>query len=79
MVELGFEKPADQRPRGVQGCSSFSWAEPPEEVGTLCRARATEQIVMDEYGRTYTGEDFLVMLANNCPVQFTESVGRDFT
>lgn len=78
-VELGFAEPEHARPTGVGFCSSFSWAQDPERVGTICRQRADEPLIEDEYGRVMTCGEFLVMLEANCPVQFTHSIGRYFS
>ena len=79
MVELGFAKPRASRPTGVRGCSSFNWAEPPEAAGMRLRHGAKKTIVRDEYGTRYTGQEMLDMLEANCPVQFTHSVGQEFS
>lgn len=78
-VELGFADPETERPTGVSGAASFSWAQEPERVGALAEARADEQIIEDEYGRLLTGREFLTMLRANCPIQYTDSVGREFS
>jgi len=69
-VELGFAKPNVKRSTGVRGCSSFSWAQPPKLFLRFAKERVAEHIVRDEYGRKYTGREFLIMLDANCPVQF---------
>lgn len=79
MVELGFAQPAQQRPTGVQGASSFSWAQDPDEVMARCNAHMWDAVVMDEYGRTLTGQQFLWMLDMNCPIHFTDSIGVSFS
>lgn len=79
MVELGFERPRQVRPTGVQGASSFTWALPPEEVGWVCRSAPDAPVVRDEYGRTLTGQEFLDMLAACCPLQYTHMIGREFS
>lgn len=78
-IELGFAQPRVARPTGVRGCSSFSWAQSPEQVRTICRAHPDDELVDDEYGRTFTGQQFMDMLENNCPIEFTNSVGKWFS
>ena len=78
-IELGFAKPNTDRSTGVRTCSSFSWAQDPEMVGSFCNRYRDEQIIEDEYGRPMTGREFSEMIASNCPVQFTNSIGRDFS
>lgn len=70
-MELGFQKAADTKPTGVSTCSSFSWAIKP---GELSKYRA----VWDEYGRRMTRRQFEKMLAANCPIIYTSSIGKDF-
>jgi len=83
-VELGFAKPRTEKPTGVQGCSSFSWAQAPLVVRAkclhgLCGLNRWRRIVVDEYGRKYTGGQFIKMLDINCPVQYTRHVGVEFS
>lgn len=78
-VELGFAQPRQQRPTGVQSCASFSWAQPPEAVMKVCRRYPKRKLVVDEYGRQYTGWEFLEMLEHNCPIEFTDSIGVWFS
>jgi len=77
-VELGFSNPRAERPNGVCGCHSFSWAHSPQDTRRFCEARPNEKIVEDGYGREYTGSEFLAMLAANCPIEFTDLVGKRF-
>lgn len=77
-VELGFASPRVEKPSGVSSCSSFSWAQEPDRVLAICQERPDEEIVVDEYGRALTGRAFAEMLAVNCPIQSTRSVGKDF-
>lgn len=78
-VELGFAKPEVVPPTGVRGCASFSWAQDPERVKRICEQRLEEELIVDEYGRRLTCNQFLQMLAANCPVQFTDHIGREFS
>lgn len=77
-VELGFQPPAYERPRGVRGAASFSWAQDPKDVEAICRRHPEALLVEDEYGREMTGGDFLAMLVCNCPIQYTDSLGTVF-
>lgn len=77
-VELGFSEPQVARPTGVGTCSSFTWAQHPEHVATRCEEHADEEVIVDEYGRRLTGRAFLDMLRSNCPLQFTDMIGRWF-
>jgi hypothetical protein len=65
------------RRRGVGSACSFTWAQDPKMVYAICAARPDEQIIKDEYGRPLTGEEFLEVL-RNCPIQFTDSIGKEF-
>ena len=77
-VELGFAKPRTSRPPGVRSCSSFLWAQDPARVRQLCEAHLGEVVIVDEYDRELTGGQFLAMLRNNCPIEFTNSIGNWF-
>lgn len=72
-VELGFAKPygEDER-RGVRTCSSFSWG---IEKGSL----EVIKDIKDEYGHEYSVSRFLSEVLENCPVQYFESIGREFS
>lgn len=74
-VELGFADPATDRPSGVCGAASFTWAQNPKTVRRTCRKRRDEILIVDEYGRELTGTEFLAMLAATCPIEFTDSIG----
>lgn len=78
MAEL-FGKEHKERPAGVRGVSSFTWDQDPEIVGPLCRKHPEKPIIRNEYGDIYTGSEFLAMLESNCPIQFTEYIGRHFS
>lgn len=77
-VELGIAEPVQARLTGVQGASSWSWAQRPEDVTARCNRHLFEHVIVDEYGRTLTGQQFLWMLETNCPIRFTHSIGVDF-
>jgi hypothetical protein len=89
--ELGFNKNAPTAKRGVSSCSSFSWGmttvqfnsilETPNTVCCSCDRPYDdkEKIIEDEYGRTYTKEEFLKGVLAECPVQYWEHVGKYFS
>lgn len=68
----------------TKGCvpaatSSFRWAQDPAEVRAKCEAAIERPCVVDEYGETFTGGEFLRMLRANCAIEFTESIGQYFS
>ncbi len=67
--ELGFNTDPPQKKTGVASCSSFTWAISNSKL--RC-------VVADEYGRTFTAEQFRAML-EECPIQYTQSIGREFS
>ncbi len=72
-VELGFAKPHDIKDRhGVTSASSFCWALHPYQL-------IGKRKVDDEYGHTYTLRDFRDTVLSNCPMQFYDLVGREFS
>lgn len=77
-IELGFSNPKPSRPHGVLSCSSFTWAIPPEPAKLKFAKNTFLRRIRDEYGRKYTGKEFLQMLETNCPVQFTHMIGQTF-
>lgn len=77
LVELGFAKPPMSALTGVQGASSFSWAQDPAPVLGLCKKRPLAVLIVDEYDHDYTGASFLEML-EACPIRFFHSIGRWF-
>ena len=78
-VELGFCRPREVRPSGVGSAASFSWGIQPQEVRLRCAREADAKIIEDEYGRHFTGQEFLDMLSSNCPLEFTEFIGLYFS
>ena len=78
-VELGFAKPRIQRPQGVRGCSSFTWAQDPCDFIRLARKLGDDnpEAIADEYGREMSVRDFRQMLKANCPVRFS-AIGEWF-
>ena len=78
-VELGFAAPNTERPTGVATAASFSWAQEEAVVVMACKRQPNAEIIVDEYGRTLTGREFLDMLEANCPLQFTDGIGSRFS
>lgn len=78
-IELGLAMPRKKRPRGVAPCSSFSWAQPPEEVRAFMEANTRRRVVVNEYGDVMTARGFLSMVESNCPIQFVHFVGSWFS
>ena len=78
-IELGFRDADVHVPTGVGTVCSFNWAQDPDRVRRTCAERPDESLIEDEYGRDYTGQEFLDMLAANCPIEYTDSVGRRFS
>lgn len=79
LVELGFAQSPTTQLRGVQSAASFSWAVDPTEARARCQRGKNRIIIQDEYGFRYTGGDFLTMLASGCPIEFTDSIGVQFS
>jgi len=90
-LELGFANPKVGSPKvGVRSCSSFRWAMTMDDVkakmadATKCPSCHREYTdcrecrIEDEYGRLYTSGEFESMLAG-CPVQFFDSIGKEFS
>jgi hypothetical protein len=78
MVELGFAKPRTDKPSDVRSAASFTWAADPVETRNMLRGQ-TEALIIDEYGRTYSGVEFLAIIDANCPIEFTDSIGLEFS
>lgn len=78
-IELGFAKHRTEKTKGVCSCSSFSWAQDPERVRSECAKHPGKKLIVDEYGRSLTGRQFVAMLKCNCPVEFTDSIGHWFS
>jgi hypothetical protein len=78
-VELGFAKPRDERPTGIASTASWTWAQPAEEVRARCEASMDVVILRDEYGRDMTGREFLTMLRANIGIEYSHSIGREFS
>lgn len=56
----------------------FTWAQWPDDVREVCEARPDEVCVRDEYGRIYTGREFLSQVGA-CPEQDARWVGKVFS
>ncbi len=68
--ELGFSK-VNGKQKGVSSCCSFTWAIYPEQVTRVRK-------IKDEYGRSYTKEEFKKEL-EFCPIQYFDLIGEDFS
>lgn len=64
---------------GVGYVYTFTWAEHNDKVKEICNLNLNNQIIIDEYGEKYTGEQFLTMLDLTCPYQKYSSVGTEFS
>ena len=72
--ELGFNKNTPAPKTGVKSCASFTWAINPE----TWRKAVGKKRIKDEYGRWLCRADFEAVLSE-CPIQFTDSVGEEFS
>jgi hypothetical protein len=52
---------------------------PPIDARDFCEEHPDEVVIVDEYGRGLLGRQFLEMLRCNCPIEFTDAVGHDFS
>lgn len=77
-IELGFAQPLTQRPQGVLGASSFSWAQEPARVLHVCRRWPDAPLVRDGYDDQYTGAEFLDLILL-IPMWWTTSIGTAFS
>lgn len=78
-LELGFAPPNIQRPTGVRGASSFTWAQDPLFVRETCRIFATKPMIRDEYRRIFLCAEFIEMLRVQCPIEHVRSIGQYFS
>lgn len=69
--ELGFNKSSPRSKDGVASCSSFCWAVPPGAIEGIGE-------IVDEYGRLFSLAEFIQVL-EECPIQYTDLIGRDFS
>ena len=58
---------------------SFSWAQDPAKVRDVCERNPFATIVIDESGEPMECVDFLKMLKQTCPIEFTHSIGVPFS
>ena len=72
--ELGFNKTKPGRKTGIKSCSSFTWAISPGHFADLNIAPNTE--IRDEYGRLV--QSFQAVL-QECPIQFFDKIGKEFS
>jgi hypothetical protein len=72
--ELGFANGAPKIKTGNASCSSFTWAMKPSHFDRLNPGT----IFYDEYRRKYFREEMLDMLSE-CPVQFYNMIGKEFS
>lgn len=75
--ELGFNKSPPQKKQGVASCSSFTWAIQPSELDKL-DSKSLALVIVDEYGHEFTLAEFKQVLTE-CPIQYLDSIGRDFS
>lgn len=78
-IDKGSGGGSQQEPSGVTLCYSFTWAQDPDRAIKVLLSRENEVLVEDEYGRTYTGADFIRMLQLTCPIQHRNSIGQRFS
>jgi len=71
---LGFTKDYKERHTGVKSVCSFTWAINPNEFFEMCNT-----VIKDEYKKKYTYKQFKNMLEYNCPIEFYNSIGVDFS
>ena len=70
--ELGLNKQEFAAKTGVATCSSFSWAIKPEKAKRYL-------LIKDEYGRIYTNSQFFDGVLSECPIQYYDFIGREFS
>ena len=73
-VELGFSKLATKKKKGVASCSSFTWGIPKESL-----YKSRRKYVFDEYDRKMLRTDFIKMIRCNCPIQYYDQIGKEFS
>ena len=69
--ELGFNESGPAKKAGVCSCASFTWAVPRSDIKEL-------PLIVDEYGHKYSRKEFSAVL-DECPIQFTNMIGSDFS
>ena len=82
--DLGFNKSAPKVKSGVCSCSSFTWAMKQDFLLSSMLSETSphydvnEKVIEDEYGSLFTLKEFMEML-DECPIQYNESVGQEFS
>jgi len=66
-------------PSGVLSSCSFIWAINPEKAVFHLGQHARELCVEDEYGKKYSGAEFMIMLESQCPIRFFDRIGKEFS
>ena len=61
-VSLDTEDPAIHI--GKRSGGRFIWAQPPAQVGAVCRLRPAEALIQSEYGERLTCAEFLDLIAD---------------
>lgn len=61
-IELGFSKPKTNKQTGISSVSSFTWAQKPFFVKSVCKKYTRSILIEDEYGQGYSGKQFFDML-----------------
>lgn len=56
----------------------YTFSDETKEYTPIPTSILSDQILEDEYGRKFTGQDSLNMLEHNCPIEYTMLVGREF-
>lgn len=57
----------------------FYWAQEPRIVRRVCELRPDDHVIVDEYGREWTGQEFLDMVAAYSDKWYHESIGTWFS
>lgn len=78
-VELGHAEPDEVAPRVVTACSSFTWALDEKSFRAWAEKNPDALCIRDEYDRSFTVRDFCRRLDADCPIQFHDSVGIEFS
>ncbi len=74
----GAGRPLSTLPTYTTACS-FSWAQDPSKVRDICDRNPFAPIVVDEEDTEMECSDFLKMLKQTCPIEFTHSIGVPFS
>lgn len=77
--EYNAEENDYRKPTGISGACSFTWAQDAERALKIMMDQPGEVLVEDEYGRTYTGDEFIRLLDASCPIHFHNLVGQRFS